>query len=82
MAIYTEWASPAQVGEWTLDVDDRKQPTRVILWRNDLEVTQLPYRAEAGELVEALLKRATISRNSARQLATQLTAKCASPKVG
>jgi hypothetical protein len=82
MAIYTEWASPAQVGEWALDVDDRKRPTTAILWRNDLEVVRLPYRAEANELVESLLKSATISRNSARKLATQLAAKCASPKVG
>jgi hypothetical protein len=79
---FTQWASPAQVGEWSLDVDDRKRPTEAILWRNDLEVVRLPYQAPTDELIKTMVDMTSVSRGSARQLVTQLASKCASPKVG
>ena len=79
---FTQWASPAEVGEWSLDVDNRKQPTEAILWRNDLEVIRLPHRALDNELIEIMVDKTAVSRGSARQLVTELALKCASPKVG
>jgi hypothetical protein len=81
MAIYAEWAAPAEVGEWSLDVDDRKQPTEAILWRNDIEVARVPCRDTTSESIETMLKQASVSRSAAKQLTTQLAAKCASPKL-
>lgn len=76
-ASHNQWLSPAHAGEWSMDVDDRRQPARLILHRGPEKVLTLPIASVAGvsAAVDRVVAGAGVPRGVANQLVTQLTAK-------
>ncbi|MHB8245514.1 MAG: hypothetical protein ACYDGN_09200 [Acidimicrobiales bacterium] len=77
---YNKWLQPARVGDWTLDFDDRHNPTSYVVCRRDVEVLRLPSAPLDDAVVEALVARTAMPAGTAAQLDTQLALKMASPK--
>jgi hypothetical protein len=74
-----QWLSPAHAGKWMMDVDDRQQPSQLILRRDRAAVLTLSITsaAEVPTVVDRLIASSGIPRGVANQLAAQLAAKLA-----
>lgn len=58
-----QWLSSAHVGDWVMDVDDRQQPTKLILCRGQDVVLMLPITSAADVATVAdRLSRAPVFR--------------------
>jgi hypothetical protein len=67
--------SPAQVGDWAIDVDDSLNPRDVIVWHRDAEVARLPYEVAGHPLADRLVTATGMPLGTANELRNQIVAK-------
>lgn len=74
-----QWASPAHVDDFLMDVDDRRHPHAVILRRRYTPVLTLPISTpdELPAKADDLVANGAVARGVANQLVMQLAAKLA-----
>ena len=74
-----QWASPAHVGDWLMDVNDRRHPTELLVRRGRTPVLTVSISAaeDVSTKADDLVTCAGLSRGVANQLVMQLAAKLA-----
>lgn len=83
MATFPEWSESADVGELTLDVDNRNQPKLVILLRGRFEIVRMIPYGPPEDLEEMLVRAVAPNEAGAiRSLITGLAAKLTLPNRG
>lgn len=83
MATFPEWSESADLGELTLDVDNRNQPKLVILLRGRFEIVRMIPYGPSEDLEEMLVRAvAPTEAGAIRSLITGLAAKLTLPKTG
>jgi hypothetical protein len=81
MVTHEQWSRPAHVGEWTLDLDNRRRPTAYIVCHQGAEVLRGLYRNLDETLYDEIVQRTGMSKGDAGRLGNQLAMKLASHQV-